>query len=335
MTTSVTDPFLVDEESSRNMHLSKLWAQFATPSARAANLIEIQVIANGVIAASGTFNGEQVWIGRSPSNDLVVDEPAFSRYHAVVERRGAGFMIRDLQSLNGLRQDGRRVAAWNVNSGDTLTVGEFDVSFTVECVAAVIDPPVPEDLARALGLFGRTISVSPETQEKTVRERSSRLHAWLSSDEGAHAIERDVVTLGGASDSDVRLNGIFVPPWCAVIVRGPGGFSVHNVSPTRDAVHLDGEPLADTGWLSNASVLEVQGRRFVFYVGAVPEGMASANREAADGPPARGPVARDPVAAPARRRGPVRWVRYLGLSLWVGALIAFFVNTFFDIKGTF
>src|SRR5450432_4048536 len=40
-------------------------------------------------------------VGRDPSNDLVVDDPSVSRLHAEIVREPSGFVVRDLNSLNG------------------------------------------------------------------------------------------------------------------------------------------------------------------------------------------------------------------------------------------
>ncbi|MDX1416042.1 MAG: FHA domain-containing protein [Candidatus Promineifilaceae bacterium] len=43
----------------------------------------------------------QLTIGRDPSNDVVLDTPAVSRYHAQIERVGQRYRVRDLRSSNG------------------------------------------------------------------------------------------------------------------------------------------------------------------------------------------------------------------------------------------
>lgn len=50
-----------------------------------------------------------IQIGRHPSNVVVVNHPLASRYHAVIERVGARFRLRDLQSAHGTFVNGRRV----------------------------------------------------------------------------------------------------------------------------------------------------------------------------------------------------------------------------------
>lgn len=51
-------------------------------------------------------------IGRDPGNGLVIDLERISSHHAVIERRGPGWFLRDLGSRNGSSVDGRRARGW-------------------------------------------------------------------------------------------------------------------------------------------------------------------------------------------------------------------------------
>lgn len=63
-------------------------------------------------------------IGRDPSNDVVLAAPTVSRYHALVERIGQRYRLRDLNSSNGTFVNDQRIEteAW-LQAGDTIRVG--------------------------------------------------------------------------------------------------------------------------------------------------------------------------------------------------------------------
>src|SRR5574341_395004 len=67
---------------------------------------------------------EAVTIGRAPDNNLVLDHPVVSRYHAVIERMGTRFRLRDLRSSNGVFVNGQRVArdVW-LKEQDEIRIG--------------------------------------------------------------------------------------------------------------------------------------------------------------------------------------------------------------------
>jgi DNA-binding CsgD family transcriptional regulator len=64
-------------------------------------------------------------LGADPANDLPLPaDPTLSRLHAVLERYGAGWCVRDLDSRNGTLVNGQRI--WRerpLRSGDELRVG--------------------------------------------------------------------------------------------------------------------------------------------------------------------------------------------------------------------
>ena len=72
------------------------------------------------------LRNQQVTIGRSDENDLILaQDPTVSRRHAVLERVGETWRIRDLQSSNGSFVNGIRVTtSTQVNPGDRVSVGD-------------------------------------------------------------------------------------------------------------------------------------------------------------------------------------------------------------------
>jgi ABC-type multidrug transport system ATPase subunit/CRP-like cAMP-binding protein/ABC-type multidrug transport system permease subunit len=62
-------------------------------------------------------------IGRAPDNDIVFESNHVSRSHAVLERVGDTFQLRDLNSANGTSVNGERVRATTLKDGDEVRVG--------------------------------------------------------------------------------------------------------------------------------------------------------------------------------------------------------------------
>jgi len=70
-------------------------------------------------------------VGRSLSADLRFDDPTVSRRHALVYRdpEGGGARILDDRSLNGVFVNGERVELAELDDGDEIAVGRFNVFF--------------------------------------------------------------------------------------------------------------------------------------------------------------------------------------------------------------
>src|SRR5260370_17487969 len=64
--------------------------------------------------------GRPIGIGRSPDNDLPVDNLAVSNYHARVYFEGGRLVVEDLDSLNGTFVNDLRVERATLHDGDSI-----------------------------------------------------------------------------------------------------------------------------------------------------------------------------------------------------------------------
>ena len=73
---------------------------------------------------------ERTTIGRSPDNDIFLDDVTVSRQHAVLLQSEGEFRIEDLGSLNGTFVNRRRIdSATRLQSGDEVQIGKYRLSF--------------------------------------------------------------------------------------------------------------------------------------------------------------------------------------------------------------
>src|ERR1700690_510538 len=84
-----------------------------------------------------------VGIGRSPDNDLPVDNPAVSNYHARVYVEAGRLVVEDLDSLNGTFVNDLRVERATLHDGDSIWVGKHHIK-----VDASGDAAIPWDTGR-------------------------------------------------------------------------------------------------------------------------------------------------------------------------------------------
>jgi ABC-type multidrug transport system ATPase subunit/pSer/pThr/pTyr-binding forkhead associated (FHA) protein len=73
--------------------------------------------------------GGRVAIGRDPANDVTLDDPNVSRFHAEVVARGGTVELRDLGSRNGTRLNGEPVQRAELEAGARIGVGPFGLEF--------------------------------------------------------------------------------------------------------------------------------------------------------------------------------------------------------------
>lgn len=75
------------------------------------------------------FNSDVLTIGRSPHSDMFLDDVTVSRHHARIMRDETGFLIEDLNSLNGTYVNRKRIERHRLSDGDELQIGKFKLAF--------------------------------------------------------------------------------------------------------------------------------------------------------------------------------------------------------------
>jgi FHA domain len=92
------------------------------------------------------LDSERLTVGTLESNDVVVDGDGVSRVHAVFERFGDAWCVRDLDSRNGTFVNGARIIGERaLHSGDEIVLGRLRLLFHAPArgkeTAAIAQPP--------------------------------------------------------------------------------------------------------------------------------------------------------------------------------------------------
>jgi len=70
-----------------------------------------------------------VTIGRNKDNDIQIDDPAVSAYHAKLVSFFKPTYIQDLRSTNGTYVNGAKVMEYTLTDGDIISIGEHKILF--------------------------------------------------------------------------------------------------------------------------------------------------------------------------------------------------------------
>jgi pSer/pThr/pTyr-binding forkhead associated (FHA) protein/type II secretory pathway predicted ATPase ExeA len=87
--------------------------------------------------------GQRTLVGRSEHNDVCLPSPYLSRHHAVIVGTPEGYYLVDLNSINGVLLNGRRIERTVLCDEDVLTMGPFRLKVQVPDGLAQ-DTPFPE-----------------------------------------------------------------------------------------------------------------------------------------------------------------------------------------------
>ena len=131
----------------------------------------LDIIQGGEIGRKYELTETDSVLGRSPDCDVVIDAAAVSRRHAIIEKNGGGYFLRDLGSRNGTYVNGTRVEERApLHNGDRIVV--CDVVFQFRDLAIQED----EHVSSLLGpMAGQTGDVRVEVGEMGTDPGSSVL----------------------------------------------------------------------------------------------------------------------------------------------------------------
>jgi len=177
-----------------------------------------------------SFDSERVTVGTDPANELIIEGTGVSRVHAVLERFGNVWCVRDLGSRNGTRVNGERILGDHaLNAGDEILLGRFRMVFrgpsrSTKATQAIAEPPAltPRErdvlIALCRPLLGgsaftepasiRSIAEALVVSEAAVKQHLTRLYAKFGVNEGEERrrvrLANAALSLGAVSYGDLQ-----------------------------------------------------------------------------------------------------------------------------------
>lgn len=107
-------------------------------------------------------------IGKKEDNDLCLDDPTVSRYHAEIHFTADSYLLKDLQSTNGTLINGTKVREAFLTPGDVVSVGNSNIEFQTFDESVKIEPSASTAFGQAVGknrklrqIFGILERISP------------------------------------------------------------------------------------------------------------------------------------------------------------------------------
>jgi pSer/pThr/pTyr-binding forkhead associated (FHA) protein len=222
----------------------------------------------------GTFdiNGNKMIIGRADDCDIVIDNLAVSRHHAIIEKWDGGYCIKDLDSNNGTFVNGRKITeAKSLSFGDQIGIGKHVLLFDTH--ARRLNPAGAPSHGEALPDMDSpgkgTMFVEPEKMEKMQKKGTAarKAHLRLKGNNGLAdtliPLDKNDTSLGKGPNCDIPLKGFFCSKKHAVLRRLEEGFQLLNfalLQPTR----VNGTRVEST-FLCDGDEIRIGRYSFVFH----------------------------------------------------------------------
>jgi pSer/pThr/pTyr-binding forkhead associated (FHA) protein len=215
-----------------------------------------------------------VTIGRSPDNDLSVDNPAVSNHHAKVYYEGTSLVVEDLDSLNGTFVNDLRVERAMLHDGDSIWIGKHHVK-----VDATADKTIPWDSGRkaAAPNINETMVLDTKARRNMLQqaaamgERSQFSPGRLKMptlvilsgrvDQKEYVLTNKLTVIGKSQMATVHLRGWFKPQVAAQINQRDDGYYLGTGSKIPS---VNGAPIQGPVRLNDGDLIEVCGIRMNF-----------------------------------------------------------------------
>jgi pSer/pThr/pTyr-binding forkhead associated (FHA) protein len=217
-----------------------------------------------------------VSIGRSPDNDIPVDNLAVSTYHARVYYEGGRLVVEDLDSLNGTFVNDLRIERATLHDGDSIWIGKHSIKVDTSADAAipwdsgrkaaapkinetmVLDTKVRREMLQQAAAMGERSQFSPgRLKMPTLVVLSGKVN------QKEYVLTNKLTVIGKSPMASVRLRGWFKPKMAAQINQRDDGYYLG----TGDRVPtVNGTPISGTVRLNDGDLIEVCGVRLNFII---------------------------------------------------------------------
>ena len=164
--------------------------------------------------------GSRATIGRAEENPIgLFGDPAVQQRHAVIERRGQDFVLKGLAIQDGTFVNGQRVESADLNDGDKIRIGGYELMFHLRQGSAAAASPA--QAAAAVHVESHVAAPGPQMNGPALEDASGQRHSLRTN--GA-------TSLGRALDNDIVVNHSSVSRHHASIVSSGGGFELRDLN---------------------------------------------------------------------------------------------------------
>jgi pSer/pThr/pTyr-binding forkhead associated (FHA) protein len=220
------------------------------------------------------IGGRPVGIGRSPDNDLPVDNLAVSNYHARVYFEAGRLVVEDLDSLNGTFVNDLRVERATLHDGDKIHIGKHHIK-----VDAKGDAPLPLDSGRkaAAPRINETMVLDTKVRREMLQQAAAMGESMQfaanrmkmptlvvlggKTDQKEYVLTNKLTVIGKSVMATVRLKGWFKPQMAAQINHRDDGYYL---GPGDKTPTVNGSPIPGPVRLNDGDLIEISGVRMNF-----------------------------------------------------------------------
>lgn len=225
----------------------------------------LRVYLNNILLDQFELTDDPLTIGRSPGNDIVLDNPGVSSRHAIVETRGSTHVLVDKGSTNGTFINNKRIKEHDLAFRDEIQVYNFVLKYMPRARLAATDEHANKQADTAEHAATVEITISDINALKKLRKRNKIAYLVQIKDgrqADSYKLSGIHFTIGRSSRSNIRTRGWFAPKTAATLVRQHNAY--HLLPHNRGKVKINGKPAKEESPLTSGDHISVRGAEYVF-----------------------------------------------------------------------
>lgn len=222
-------------------------------------------------------DANEVSIGRSPDNGLVIDNPAVSHYHARVFKEQDRLMLEDFGSLNGTFLNGQRVKMVSLKPGDAIGIGKHTIvvadsrNMNSPSATNADAPPAAPKINETVMLdtkarreFLQLVAAGGESPQIAPARMKIPTLVVLSGKTGEreYLLNDKLIVIGKSALATIKLKGWFAPKAAAQINRRDD--NSYFIGAADKTPKVNGRSVSHPVQLSSGDIIEVAGIRMEF-----------------------------------------------------------------------
>jgi len=231
-------------------------------------MARVILVFNKQVIKDYPFTKENMTIGRTDENDIVIDNLAVSGYHARIDKAGDTYILTDLQSTNGTFVNDKKIVSYRLRHKDKVSIGKhllfFALSKSEQAKASEgeLDETMVLDTARQKELLAK--QAEKKRIDVTGAKQKFGVVSFIDgSDQDEIQLTKKLTKIGKAETAEIRLGGLFMATTAATISRRPNGYAITATGGTK--VKVNNQVIRESQILNDFDTIEIGSYKFQFY----------------------------------------------------------------------
>jgi pSer/pThr/pTyr-binding forkhead associated (FHA) protein len=226
------------------------------------NLPAISITLNAKEVDRKVLDQELIAIGRDMDNDIVINNLAVSRCHAILQVHSDRITVKDMASANGTFINGQKIEEGVLQEGDLMLIGKHILRLELDGKEEIAAQEEKKEIDDGTVIF------DDETRDKFLEkmqiEKESADPRLVVNGENEIKIKGDFFAIGKRYDADINISGLFINEHHAIIQKQKdGSFKLINMGSFLKPTKVNGNVIKEK-ILHKGDIIQIGNYRIVF-----------------------------------------------------------------------